>query len=277
MRAGGAANAARNIASLGGKPVPVGVVGADEAGRFLKRILRRDGGSVGGILDRDRIATPTKTRILARGTHSVRQQVLRVDRVEPLRWTREVGEKVGKALKRALRGAGALLVSDYDLGTVRPELAREIFQTARKRGIPCLIDSRHRLREFRGAALAAPNEPEVEELAGRSLARDPKALARAGRRLMEEIGLDALVVTQGSDGMTVFEGEREPAQVPVFGSDQVADVTGAGDTVAAALALALAAGAGALEAARFATVAAGLVVMKQGTSTVTAEEIRSAL
>jgi rfaE bifunctional protein kinase chain/domain len=160
---------------------------------------------------------------------------------------------------------------------VDPDLARSLFREAARKGIPCLIDSRHRLREFGGASLAAPNEPEVEELAGCSLGGDPRALARAGRQLMAEIGLDALVVTQGGDGMTVFRAGEKPAKVPIFGTDEVADVTGAGDTVAAALALSLAAGADALDAARLATVAAGLVVMKQGTSTVTAEEVRRAL
>jgi len=277
MRAGGAANAARNIASLGGRAVPVGILGRDEAGRCLRRLLRRDGGATGGLLERERRSTPCKTRILARGPHGAPQQVLRVDRAEPIRWTRRLENDMEKALRRALRGAKAFLISDYGLGTVDPDLARRLFQEAAGRGIPCLIDSRHRLREFAGATLAAPNEPEVEELAGRPLAGNPRALARAGRRLMTEIDLQALVVTQGGDGMTVFRAGEDPVRVPIFGTDEVADVTGAGDTVAAALALALAAGADALEAARLATVAAGLVVMKQGTSTVTADEVRGAL
>lgn len=277
VRAGGAANAARNVASLGGRAVPVGIVGTDGAGDDLKRLLRKDRAGLGGLISMARHRTPVKTRVLASSPHGVQQQVLRVDETERLHWSRRVEEDLRAALGRGLRRADSVLVSDYGLGSVHPRLARWLFDEAARRGVPRLVDSRHRLEEFPGATLAAPNEPELEEIAGRSLAGDPEGLAGAGASFLKRQGLEALVVTQGGDGMTVIRRDAKPVRVPIFGTDEVADVTGAGDTVAAALSLALAAGAEAAEAALLATVAAGLVVMKKGTSTVTAEEVRAAL
>jgi rfaE bifunctional protein kinase chain/domain len=171
-----------------------------------------------------------------------------------------------------------MLFSDYGYGSATPASLQAI--PAKKRAaLPVTLDSRYRLHEYAGMGLAAatPNEAELEaahhEEIGGKLAR----LESLARRTMKRLGLRSLVVTRGRDGMTVFERGRSPDSLPVFGSNQAVDVTGAGDTVIAVFTLAVAAGASAMEAAQLANYAGGIVVMKRGTATVTREELLSAI
>ena len=273
---GAAGNTAANVRALGGMPVPVGAVGDDEAGELLKKIFRERGIATEALLSVSGYPTPTKTRVLAGGAHSIKQQVVRYDREEHLpadgSWRLRLAEKVAEIAG----GVDAAVLSDYGYGAVTPEAVPPL----KKRlpaGAPLLVDSRHSLDRYEGVDAATPNEEELEECAGEPLGDSPEKLARAGDWLRSRLGCRTLLVTRGSRGMALFDGGSQPTLIPVHGTDQVADVTGAGDTVLAAFSLALASGATPLEAALLANFAGGVVVMKMGTATVSAEELAQAV
>jgi rfaE bifunctional protein kinase chain/domain len=273
---GGAGNAANNAATLGGQVTLVGLAGRDEAGRRLVASLPRR-------VSRDRIVrpdgyhTPVKTRILAGGIHSAKQQIVRIDRLidAPNDAHRR---SVERAAVVAVRRANAVLVSDYGSGLVVPTFVRSLARTLRSRGaVPILIDSRYALTEYPRLTACTPNESEVEQLLGVRIDDRPRVLERAGRTLLERTKMRAVLITRGSRGMALFEPGKSTVHIPIHGSDQIADVTGAGDTVMATMTLALAAGGTFEEAARLANVAGGLVVMKRGTATVSSAELRAAI
>ncbi len=276
MVPGGAGNAAANVAALGGRVTLITLLGRDDAGRRVREALPA-GVSRRGLLTPAGFQTPVKTRILAGGVHSAKQQVVRIDRRSPSRITAEDRAAIWRAALAALPSADAVLMSDYGSGIVTPALGRAIGAAARRRGIPVLVDSRYALTKFRGLTACAPNESEVEAALGVELDDSPRALEAAGRTLLEQTRMRAVIITRGSRGMAVFEPGQPTLHLPIYGSDEIADVTGAGDTVMAALTLAMAAGASAGEAARVANVAGGLVVMKRGTATVSAAELSRAL
>ena len=273
---GGAGNAASNAAALGADVSVVGVVGRDQAGtRLLDALPRRT--RTDGVIRAPGYVTPVKTRILAGGVHSAKQQVVRIDRAGG-RITPSMSRAIEAALVRALKRATAVIVSDYGSGLITPELWKRAFAAARLRKPPVvLVDSRYALAAFSGMTACTPNEPEVEALVGARIGDDPARLEQAGRRLLRELNCGAVLITRGSRGMALFEPGRATDHIPIVGSDEVADVTGAGDTVIATFALALGAGATFGEAARLANHAGGLVVMKRGTATVTAAELTAAV
>jgi D-glycero-beta-D-manno-heptose-7-phosphate kinase len=276
---GGGANAANNLAALGARVVAVSVVGADAAGDALVQYFRERGIGVSGIVRAKGWVTPTKTRFLAGWTHTVAQQVLRVDH-EPDSAAPENSLKIalGK-LKDKLRSADALAVSDYGFGVASPKSVRGILN-AQKRAFPVTLDARYHLDAYAGAKItsATPNEAELEVLHQTEMGRNVAELERCGRATLSRMKLGALLVTRGRDGMVLFEREgNRVTPIPVHGSDQAVDVTGAGDTVLAAYTLALASGASFLEAAHIANIAGGLVVMKRGTATVSREELLDAI
>jgi rfaE bifunctional protein kinase chain/domain len=179
---------------------------------------------------------------------------------------------------RAYRGeAHGVLVSDYGFGLVTPEVVRAAIAFARRRRIPVTVDSRFGLMRFRGMTAVTPNEPEVESALGVSIGHDRRRLEGAGKLLLRRLACEAVLITRGSDGMALFERGQAPLHIPIHGSDEVADVTGAGDTVIATFTLALAAGATPAEASRLANCAGGIVVMKHATATVTADELTAAV
>jgi D-glycero-beta-D-manno-heptose-7-phosphate kinase len=274
---GGAANAVNNLADLGARVLPVGVVGDDEGGKTLLDYFRRKRVNVSGILRTRDWVTSTKTRYLAGWTHTTEQQVLRVDREprEPL--PPQIQDLVQRKARKAAKSADAILISDYGLGAASPVLARKL-------DAKCItLDSRYRLLEYRNAGITAatPNEPELEAAYHVAIGTDARKLEELGRRALSELGLEALLVTRGKDGMTVFESEAgkkaRSRNIPIYGPDTPVDVTGAGDTVIAVFTLALAAGASYLEAAHLANYAGGIVVMKRRTATVTRAELEAAL
>ena len=273
---GGGANAANNLADLGARIVPIGVVGDDATGHALLEYFHAKRVSTAGILTLRGWTTPAKTRYLAGWTHTSRQQVLRVDREPsgPLP-AKARHELEGRAREEA-RKANAVLVSDYGFGAITPQLVRRLGNSGAR---PVTLDSRYALLDFRGAGITAatPNEAELEALYHSRIGNDTQSLERLGRRALRHLGLRALLVTRGKDGMALFESGRKTQAIPVFGGEEAVDVTGAGDTVIAAFTLALAAGATFAEAARLANYAGGIVVMKRGTATVTRAELLAAL
>ena len=270
---GGGANAVNNLADLGASVLPVGIVGNDEPGRLLLRSFRHKRIPVTGILRDKNYATVTKTRILAGMPHTGRQQVVRLDREPDADLAPHAKRELALAARQYLRASDALLVSDYGYGAASPE----ILNAARgKDAVPVVLDSRHRMLEFSGITAATPNEPEVEE-ALRVRIRDWDTLSSAGTQIMLRMKLQSLIITRGRDGMVAFSGKHKPVDIPIFGGDQVTDVTGAGDTVIATFTAALAAGATAEEAAHLANYAGGIVVMKRGTATVSRQELLEAI
>jgi rfaE bifunctional protein kinase chain/domain len=272
---GGGANTAANIAALGGLPRTAGAIGRDEEGRTLESLLARAGGDVSGLLPVEGYATPTKTRILGGAPHAIKQQIVRYDIDEPLGSDTARDAALSARLAAAARGADGAILSDYGYGTIAPAAVAGL-RASLPSGARIFVDSRHRLAEFAGVDAATPNEEELEESAGAVLDSD-EALASAGARLRSRMRCACLLVTRGSRGMALFSDSDAPLAIPVHGTDQVADVTGAGDTVLATFALALSAGASPLEAALLANFAGGVVVMKIGTAVVTPSELAAAV
>ncbi|MGA3292632.1 MAG: PfkB family carbohydrate kinase [Candidatus Acidiferrales bacterium] len=271
---GGAANAVNNLADLGARVLPVGIVGDDEGGRALLECFRRKRVDISRIVRVRDWMTTTKTRFLAGWTHTTEQQVLRVDREPPAELPPGVQEAIARRARPIARRADAVLVSDYGLGSATPALVRGL------RAKRITLDSRFRLLEYQeaGVSAATPNEPELEAAYQARIGTDTKKLEELGHRALHDLGLASLVVTRGKDGMAVFERDAAAVRhISVYGSDAPVDVTGAGDTVIAVFTLALAAGASHLEAAHLANYAGGIVVMKRRTATVNRAELEAAL
>jgi rfaE bifunctional protein kinase chain/domain len=283
--AGGGANAVANVHALGGVAQVLGRVGADREGDALLELLAEQGAETSDVERCSDWPTPTKVRILGGAPHTVKQQIVRYDTGSPrplddaeLERLRARLDEAAEPLRQTDRPAVAIL-SDYGYGVVDPRLVGPLRQSLGPRG-RILVDSRYRLAEFRGLDGATPNQEEAETILGASL-EGREDLLTGGRRLLERLGGSFLLITRGSDGMALFERRGEEptaiACLPAFGTTQVADVTGAGDTVIGAFALATAAGASPLEAAILANCAGSVVVSKAGTATASTRELRAVL
>ena len=264
---GAAANAAANVATLGGTAVLLGFVGDDLNGEMLRRTLVDAGVVTSHLITVPGSTTPTKLRVLAGTEYAIRQQVIRID-YEPSssideRW---YGELIGAVHEHAAQAA-AIIVSDYGYETVGPEVFEAISSVAGEHKIPVVVDSRRRLLDFAGATTATPNREEVEQIFGHASTEDECSSLR------ERLGLETLLVTDGSRGMTLYQKDHHPVAMPVVGSKEPVDVTGAGDAVVAAYTLALSAGASYGVAAEIANHAGGIAVMKKGTGTVSRGEL----
>ncbi len=274
---GGGANAANNLADLSAQVTPVGVLGDDEAGESLLRYFRHKGVSTSRILRLRGYRTPTKSRVLAGLAHWQRQQVVRIDREPAQQLTGRVRRRMSESVSPLLGKASAVLVSDYGYGATDAREVAFLRRRAGRRATVFTVDSRYQLLSYRRVTAASPNEPEIEDAFGRRIGNDLDLLHRLAKKILRRQKFEALLVTRGRDGMALFEPRHQPQHLPIFGSDQAVDVTGAGDTVIAAFTLALAAGASFLQAAQLATCAAGLVVMKRGTATVAPRELAEAI
>ncbi len=272
---GGAGNTAANVRALGGVPLCIGVTGVDDEGRALRAALGERGIGAEGLLEARGYRTPTKTRILGGAPNAIKQQIVRYDIEERLAPDAALSSALGRCQDEAARGADGAVLSDYGYGAVSPAHVAAL-RSALPSGARISVDSRHRLPEFTGVDAATPNEEELEECAGGGPFASDASLAEAGSALRSKMGCATLLVTRGSRGMALFSG-GPPALIPVHGTDQVADVTGAGDTVLATFALSLAAGATPLEAALLADFAGSVVVMKMGTAVVTPAELAAAV
>jgi rfaE bifunctional protein kinase chain/domain len=272
---GGAANAANNVHALGARVTPVGVIGPDGAGEELLALFRGAGIATDGIVTESGHTTPMKTRIMAGGYQATRQQVVRVDR-EP---SGEPQPTTEDALLARLTALGsridAIVISDYGYGTVTPRIFEHVKTIARSANAVVSVDSRYQMPRFTGVTAATPNEAELEQLAGVP-ADDERTVEKAGRQVLERLDARLLLVTRGSRGMALLERDGATTFIPIHGTDEIADVTGAGDTVIATFTAALAAGAAPIEAATLANVAGGIVVMKRGTATVSPAELAQA-
>ena len=263
---GGAANVLANLLALGAHGTVVGVVGTDEAGNRLRNGLRELGARDDNLITDETRPSTIKTRIIA---HS--QLVVRADRESRAPVNSKLEDEIVSCLKEALRDAHAFVVSDYDKGVVTPRILREILPFAYER-VPVLIDPKLRnFNHYRPATLVTPNHHEALRMSDSEDHSDDGS-HQAARVIREKLGCDAVLITRGDRGMMLLEGGGEPVYVETA-AREVYDVTGAGDTVIAALAGALATGAAMIEAATLANHAAGIVVAKVGTATATADEL----
>ncbi len=266
-RIGGAANVAHNIVALGGQAEIVGLVGRDKAASTLRQALEDSGLKTGGLVEDAARPTTTKVRVVT----DRHQQVARIDYEQDGEAADDVEDALVERASALAARAGAIVVSDYLKGCISRRLVRELVGIARSRRIPLLVDPKiPHIDYYAGASLVTPNHHEAEVATHLRIRSDGEAAA-AARRFRQEAGCDGVLITRGEQGMWLLDQEVEGA-LPAT-AREVADVTGAGDTVIATLALALAAGATSPEAARLANHAAGLVVAKFGPATVTAEEL----
>ncbi len=269
---GGAGNAALNLAALGARPVAVGVLGAGETSGALLRALESHGVDTRGVLrDPERVAV-RKTRIMAGGAHGQKQQILRIDEEDPVPVPERLARELARRAEEIMAGCDAALLSDYGYGVLSPPVRDALLAVARRRAAPVCADSRYALRDFHGVTYATPNEDEAQSAWGRAI-RDDADLAEAAGALRASLDAEFLLLTRGREGMAVAERDGTFTKLPVFGETEAADVTGAGDTVAATSLLALAGGASPVEAAALASIAAGIVVQKHGAATTSREEI----
>lgn len=269
--AGGAANAATNIASLRATAVLVGIVGKDPVGNELLKKLQSANVNCDYVIAADNFSTTTKVRVLAGQHYAPRQQVIRIDYENKTPVGAEIIEKLKTSLVKAAENADAIIVSDYNYGAATPEIAEIVRQIAENQQIPWLVDSRFRLREFSYATSATPNQEEVEQILGKNFS------VQDCLKLCETLNYQSLLITRGNAGMLLIEKGQSPLSIEAVGSKEPIDVTGAGDTVIAVYALGLVCGLSFAESARLANHAGSIVVMKKGTAVPTPEELLRSL
>ncbi len=264
---GGAANVVNNIHSLGGRVSLCGVVGDDEMGQKVVHKLTRMGVELQGILVEEGRLTTTKTRIIAH-----HQQVVRIDREAAEQLKVSTLRNLSEFLKENTEVFDGIILSDYGKGLLTKELIRRTIRRAREMKKFVMVDPKIKnFFSYKGATVVTPNAAEASAASG-ILINDLSSLKSAGRMLLKRLGCNVLVITRGEEGMAIFEPHREPFLVPTL-AKEVYDVTGAGDTVIGTMALALGAGARVIEAAKLANYAAGIVVGKVGTATVSRTEL----
>lgn len=272
-RLGAAANTAANLAALGLQVDVLGVLGHDEGGTILRTLLQQAGCNLTHLMPIDR-ATAVKTRILAGAYSTSRQQVLRLDKVckEPI--DAAVHAQLAQALKKLAHTCDVVVVSDYGGGTVQGPVI-DVLRDIAGAGTPVCVDSRYNMAAFAGMTALTPNVPEAEAFVGFPL-HDRAAVERGGHKIMQALACEALVLTQGQEGMSLFASDAHPTHVDVMGTTEVTDVTGAGDSVIATLGAALAAGLGLHNGTLLANCAAGVVVTRMGTAAATPTDIMKA-
>jgi rfaE bifunctional protein kinase chain/domain len=274
-RLGGAGNVVMNLLTLGAVPLPVGFVGQDPSGEILLGLLREQGVATHLLVAADGFQTPLKSRILSGGDNTKKQQILRIDTLPPGSLGERARLKLGKTLFSAVEACDLLVLSDYLARTVSPA----IFHALRKKfpALPSALDSRNNLMDFAGVTLATPNEPEIKNIFPGKKFQDDGDFLDAGSELMDKLQTQGVVLKRGHRGMLIFSRGARPRSLDIFGTSQIVDVTGAGDTVLAVLGLGMACGASLLDSARLANIAGGIVVMHEGAYPVRRRELQDAL
>lgn len=276
---GGAANVAVNARTLGAEILLTGVVGDDLPGRRLRQAIDALSMYQDGLITDVKRPTLTKTRIIAGNSQVVHQHIVRVDRVD----TSDVGEpgrsQIIEYIQRTLPTADAVMISDYESGMISPAIIECCLPLARRLNKTIIVDSHEKLFRFQGVTALTPNQPEAERTTGIKI-MDEDTLNEAGQRLLAGSNAQSVLLTRGSEGMSLFVAGEEPLHLPVHvlnhHTSKVADPNGAGDTVAATFTLALTAGASFAEAAYIANAAAALVVRRLGCASNTPQELMDA-
>jgi rfaE bifunctional protein kinase chain/domain len=272
---GGAGNVVMNLLTLGAIPLPVGFIGKDAASGILRELLVKNRISTDYLVKIDNFRTPQKSRILAGGDNTKKQQILRIDTLPPGPISESSYRKMVKTLLLVMRNCDLLILSDYLGKTVTPG----IFKTLKKEFPDKIsaLDSRNHLLDFPGVSLATPNEPELKNIFPQKKFLKDDDFIKAGSELIDKLATEGIVLKRGQKGMLVFSRGKKTNILDIYGTAQIVDVTGAGDTVLAVLGLGLAAGASLLDAARLANIAGGIVVMHEGAYPVGRRELLDAL
>jgi len=272
---GGAGNTIQNLAALGARVHAFGCIGKDQDGRKLRALLEdQHKARLEGIAETER-STITKTRVLAGDRNTKKQQILRLDRGGYGPCEERAAQAIARALEQAAGELDGVVVSDYGYGAATsPAVQARLREIAREK--PVVVDSRFALLSFAKMTIATPNEEEAGSAVGVEIGSTEEALA-AGRKLHERLEQRALLMTRGSQGMVLFEHGRDPLAIPVAGTTDIVDVTGAGDTVSSVVALALASGASCADAAYLSNIAASVVVMKPGPQPCHPDELAKAI
>jgi D-glycero-beta-D-manno-heptose-7-phosphate kinase len=271
---GGAANAAANLAAIGGICHAVGVCGRDEYAQKLERLFEKAGITSALVEDPSR-PTTVKTRILS-SAHALRQQLLRLDRISHQLLNDEIGYRVLEKLDAAAASFSAIILSDYRGGLITDLIVSGTMEIAAARNLQVVVDAQDRFERFRGAALITPNQPDTEAAVGFKIeTRDE--LEEAGNKLLHISGAHHMLLTRGAQGMVLFREGNMMCELPAFNRSEVFDVTGAGDTVVATMTLAVVTGASMVEAMALGNLAAGIVVKKSGTAVTSRSEMLEAL
>jgi D-glycero-beta-D-manno-heptose-7-phosphate kinase len=269
---GSAGNTINNLLALGAYVYPLGFIGKDSTGNKLMDYLSRFRNvDTSGIIRYDG-STVTKTRILAGDRHTSKQQVIRIDRDDNRQYRQSEKAQLRYSLSRISALADTFIVSDYGHGAVDKHVVEYMKTIAKNKTV--VGDSRYNLKTFKGLTLITPNESEAYQLSGLA---EERPIEEVGRKILDSMSLKALLITRGNRGMTLFLKNGAMHHIPISGKDDVTDVTGAGDTVCAVSALSLASGADFYTASRIANYAAGVVVMKRGTATISPEELKQAI
>src|SRR5690242_16800388 len=252
-----------NARTLGAEVFICGVIGDDASGERLRRRLATYGITLDGVVSEPNRPTTTKTRIFAGDSQLVRQQIVRVDVLDASDLSDGCKGRMLAYLSATIPTVDALILSDYENGVISPEIIKTAIPLARDADKTIIVDAHGDLDRFQGVTALTPNQPEAEATLGRRI-HDRESLEAAGQELLERTHAQGLLITRGSEGMSLFERNQPPLHLPAFYHGEVADPTGAGDTVAATFTLALTAGATQAEAALLANIAAGLVIQRLG-------------
>ncbi len=270
---GAASNAANNISGLNNAKVSaLGVTGADYHGGTLREALEAANIDIANLITDKSRKTTTKTRISGSSAQSVTQQVVRIDRETREPVCAEIEREIIAKIKELTPHFDGILLSDYGIGAITQNIINEAINTARSHEKPIIVDSQDDLYRFQHATLITPNQPDAEKTLGYEI-KDRETLLKAGQELLAKTNSEKILLTRGKDGMVLFEKDGNITEIPAFNRTEVFDVTGAGDTVAAAVLLAVCAGGAAPEAAIIGNLAASLVVRKFGAATTTQQEL----
>lgn len=262
LRLGGSANVAANLKALGARVVLCGIVGKDNSGQAILDLCEEQGIGTEGLVATAQRNTTIKTRIIAH-----HQQVVRIDRENSVRLPKRLCHRIIRRLEKLVTNTDAVIVSDYGKGVIGKLMLDNLRAYKKERGTIVNVDPTvDNSKYYKKMTLMTPNHHEAGQMLGMKIPNEDKAIEKVGQRLLRKLALDALVITRGNGGMTLFADQKSHIHIPTR-ARQVFDVTGAGDTVIAALTLAMAGKANLREAAELANYAAGVVVGKLGTAT----------
>ncbi len=272
--AGGGANPVMNIKDLGAEPVPVSMIGNDSYSNIIFKILQDKKVDTSFIIRDNNYVLPVKTRIMAGSVHTVKQQIVRIDKYHEMEISKEKEDEIIAVIENIKNKVDGILVSDYDGGIITKRVINYINKIA-KEGKRVVVDSRYMLKYFRYITTATPNETEAGPIIGIEKYEE-KNIDIIIKKLKNILKSKGMIITRGSKGMVIFENNKIN-KIPAFGSDEIVDVSGAGDTVSSIITLMISCGASIKDAAYLANIGGGLVVMKRGVATVTQEELKKVL
>ena len=273
---GGAANVVHNVATLGGQAFAVGLIGNDKAGSGLRDILNDKNVETKGLIVEENRPTITKTRIIAGGSATVSQQIVRIDQEVKASILKQSEESFINILKQVIDKIDAVVLSDYGSGMLSDKIRSFIIESCQEKNIKTIVDSRYDILKFNGVSFVKQNEAEAAKAVGFELTSED-AVVTAGKILLEKLQAEGIIISRGEQGMSLIQDNGEIHHIPVVDKSEVFDVSGAGDTAVAAFILAIASGAKPVEATKIANFAAGIAVRKLGTATVSNEELNEVL